>query len=77
MFDLQKQSNFYRMRLRNVDREVEPFFSALLVAMSCFMSVLLFGAGSIFGGIVFLFPLVVSAVVYWDEIFMPSGDDAV
>ena len=48
MFDLQKKSNFYRMRLRNVDREVEPFFSGLLVVLSCFMSVLLFGAGSFF-----------------------------
>ena len=76
MFDLQKQSNFHRMKLRNVEREVEPFFSTLLVLISSFMSVILFGAGSIFGGIVFLIPLVVSALVFWDEILTPSPDDA-
>ena len=75
MFDLQKKSNFYRMRLRNVDREVEPFFSALLVILSCFMSVLLFGAGSIFGGVIFLLPLIVSLFIYWDDL-IPSQDDA-
>lgn len=75
MFDLQKKSNFYRMRLRNVDREVEPFFSALLVILSCFMSVLLFGAGSFFGGVLFLLPLLVSLFIYWDEL-IPSRDDA-
>jgi len=76
MFDLQKKSNFHRMRLRNVDREVEPFFSTLLVIMSCFMSVLLFGAGSFFGGIVFLLPLAVMAFLYWDEVLAPLDDDA-
>jgi hypothetical protein len=76
MFDLQKKSNFYRMRLRNVDREVEPFFSALLVILSCFMSVLLFGAGSFFGGILFLLPLMVSALIYWDDVLAPTEDDA-
>jgi len=76
MFDLQKKSNFYRMRLRNVDREVEPFFSILLVILSCFMSVLLFGAGSLFGGILFLLPLVVSALIYWDDVLAPTEDDA-
>lgn len=76
MFDLQKKSNFYRMRLRNVDREVEPFFSALLVILSCFMSVLLFGAGSFFGGILFLLPLIVSALIHWDDILAPAEDDA-
>ena len=76
MFDLQKKSNFYRMRLRNVDREVEPFFSALLVIVSCFMSVLLFGAGSLIGGILFLLPLLVSALIYWDDILAPAEDDA-
>ena len=76
MFDLQKKSNFYRMRLRNVDREVEPFFSALLVILSCFMSVLLFGAGSFFGGILFLLPLMVLALLYWDDVLAPTEDDA-
>lgn len=76
MFDLQKKSNFYRMRLRNVDREVEPFFSALLVILSCFMSVLLFGAGSFFGGILFLLPLAITAFIYWDDVLAPSRDDA-
>lgn len=76
MFDLQKKSNFYRMRLRNVEREVEPFFSTLLVMVSAFMSVILFGAGSIFGGIVFLFPPALAALIYWDELLAPSEDDA-
>lgn len=76
MFDLQKKNNFYRMRLRNVDREVEPFFSAFLVILSCFMSVLMFGAGSFFGGILFLLPLMVSAFIYWDDILAPAEDDA-
>jgi hypothetical protein len=66
MFDLQKTSNFYRLRLRNVEREVEPFFSTLLVMVSVFMSVILFGAGSLFGGILFLLPLIVAALIYWD-----------
>jgi hypothetical protein len=76
MFDLQKKDKFNRLRLRNVEREVEPFFSALLVIVSSFMSVLLFGAGSFFGGVVFLFPLLVSAFIYWDDILAPTGDDA-
>ncbi len=76
MFDLQKKSHFYRMQLRNVDRQVEPFFSSVLVCVSTFMSVLLFGAGSIFGGIVFLIPLIAAALVYWDEVLTPSHDDA-
>ena len=76
MFDLQKKSNFQRMKMRNVDREVEPFFSTMLVLISCFMSLMLFGAGSFFGGIVFLLPLVVSALVYWDDVLTPSEDDA-
>lgn len=76
MFDLQKKSNFHRMRLRNVEREVEPFFSAVLVLLSSFMSVLLFGAGSVLGGIVFLLPLAVSGFIYWDE-FLAPGDDAI
>ena len=76
MFDLQKKSNFQRMKLRNVDREVEPFFSTLLVVISCFMSVILFGAGSPFGGVLFLLPLAVSALVYWDDVLTPSQDDA-
>ena len=76
MFDLQKKSNFYRMRLRNVDREVEPFFSGLLVVLSCFMSVLLFGAGSFFGGLLFLLPLAVTAFIYWDDVLALPRDDA-
>ena len=70
---VQKKNNFYRMRLRNVDREVEPFFSAFLVILSCFMSVLMFGAGSFFGGILFLLPLMVSAFIYWGDTRRVAG----
>ena len=76
MFDLQKKNSFHRLRMRNVDREVEPIFSALLVILSSFMSVLLFGAGSLLGGALFLLPLVVSALNYWDDILAPAEDDA-
>ena len=76
MFDLQKKNNFHRMKLRNIDREVEPFFSTLLLVISCFMSVILFGAGSLIGGVLFLLPLAVSALVYWDDVLTPSQDDA-
>jgi hypothetical protein len=67
MFDLQKKSNFYKMRLRNIDREVEPVFSTLLVIACTFMAVILIGAGSIVGGLLFLVPLVVAGHAYWDD----------
>jgi len=67
MFDLQKKSSFYRLKLRNIDREVEPFFSTALLIACAFMAVILIGAGSIFGGILFLAPLAVAVHAYWDE----------
>ncbi len=76
MFDLQKKSSFYRMKLRNIDREVEPFFSTMLLLVCAFMAVVLLGAGSIFGGLLFLAPLAVAAHVYWDEWRAAREDDA-
>ena len=67
MFDLQKKAPFLKMKLRNVDREVEPFFSAFLVVACTIMAILLFGAKSWFGGVLFLVPLGVSLFSYWDD----------
>ena len=70
MFDLQKKSSFYRMKLRNIDREVEPVFSTALLVACGFMAVILIGAGSpgsIAGGILFLAPLVIAGHAYWED----------
>ena len=78
MFDLQKKSNFHRMKLRNIDREVEPFFSTMLLGICAFMAVILVGVGSIVGGLLFLVPIAIAAHVYWDDWRAPAApkDDA-
>jgi hypothetical protein len=76
MFDLQKKSNFYKMKLRNIDREVEPVFSTLLLVVCAFMAVILIGAGSIFGGLLFLVPLAIAAHAYWDSHRAAPEDEA-
>jgi hypothetical protein len=76
MFDLQKKSNFDKMRLRNIDRQVEPVFSTLLLVVCAFMAAILIGAGSIFGGILFLIPLAVAAHAYWDARRAAPEDEA-
>ena len=75
MFDLQKKNAFYRLKLRNIDREVEPVFSTALLIACAFMAVVLIGAGSIFGGILFLAPLVIAAHAYWDDWRSAADED--
>lgn len=75
MFDLQKKTHFHRLRFRNIDREIEPFFSILLIGVCGFMSVMLFGAGSFVGGLLFLAPVAVALHAYWEEARQPSEDE--
>ena len=67
MFDLQKKDKAERVGARVIAKQVEPFFSGMLVLGSAFIAVMLFGAGSILGGLVFVFPVAIAAFAYWDD----------
>ena len=67
MFDLQKKEQADRLGARIIAKQIEPFFSGLLVLGSAFMAIMLFGAGSFLGGLVFLLPVAIAAFAYWDD----------
>jgi hypothetical protein len=67
MFDVQKQEQSNKISARVIAKQVEPFFSGMLVLGSAFMSILLFGTGSYLGGIVFLLPVAIAVFVYWND----------
>jgi hypothetical protein len=67
MFDLQKKEQADRIDARIIAKQIEPFFSGMLVLGSAFMAIMLFGAGSILGGLVFLLPVAIAAFAYWDD----------
>lgn len=71
MFEVQKDQLRRRTGGRFMPRAIEPFFSAFLVVASLFMAVMLFGAGSWIGGIIFSLVLIPSGVVLYDEFFGP------
>ena len=66
MFELQKKEQADRISARYIAKQVEPFFSGILVLGSAFMAIMLFGAGSILGGLLFLLPVAIAAFAYWD-----------
>ncbi len=68
MFDVQKRQMRERSTSRVLPKATEPFFGALLVVVCLFMAVLLFGAGSILGGLAFSLILIPTAFIVWDEI---------
>ncbi|GEM_PF-1128151 len=67
MFDIQKKEQADRLGARVIAKQIEPFFSGLLVLGSAFMAIMLFGAGSFLGGSVFLLPVAIAAFAYWDD----------
>ncbi|MDE0537944.1 MAG: hypothetical protein OXH94_04360 [Rhodospirillales bacterium] len=67
MFEVQKRGMRRRAEIRAIPKTAEPFFSALLVAVSLLMSVMLFGAGSVFGGLLFGSILIPVAFVFWPD----------
>lgn len=67
MFDLQKKEQADRIGARVIAKQIEPFFSGMLVLGSAFMAIMLFGAGSYLGGLVFLLPVAIAAFAYWDD----------
>ncbi|NQV56781.1 MAG: hypothetical protein HQ503_13055 [Rhodospirillales bacterium] len=73
MFDVLKREKAEQANRRIIAKQVEPFFSSLLVLACAFMSVLLFGSGAILGGAAFLAPVIIAAFVYWDDGRAPSA----
>jgi hypothetical protein len=67
MFDIQKKEQEDRLESRVIAKQIEPFFSGILVLGSAFMAIMLFGAGSFLGGLVFLLPVAIAAFAYWDD----------
>ena len=67
MFDLQKKEKTDRVGARIIAKQIEPFFSGMLVLGSAFIAIMLFGAGSVLGGLIFLFPVAIAAFAYWDN----------
>lgn len=53
MFEVAKYMKASAVRERKIDLSVLPVFAAFLVGICLFMSVILFGSGNFFGGIVF------------------------
>ena len=69
MFEVEKNQLRRRAGSRFMPKAVEPFFSAFLVMASLFMAVMLFGAGSWIGGVLFSLVLIPTGVVLYDEFF--------
>jgi len=67
MFDLQKKEQADRLGARIIAKQIEPFFSGLLVLGSAFMAIMLFGAVIFLGCLVFLLPVAIAAFAYWDD----------
>ena len=67
MFDLQKKEQSERLGVRVIAKQIEPFFSGILVLGSAFIAIMLFGTGSFFGGLVFLLPVAIAAFAYWED----------
>ncbi|MEE2760424.1 MAG: hypothetical protein VYE18_03160 [Pseudomonadota bacterium] len=74
MFDLQKKEKAARVGTRVIAKQIEPFFSGMLVLGSAFMAIMLFGTGSILGGLIFLFPVAIAAFAYWEDSKPNRGD---
>ncbi|MDA0240094.1 MAG: hypothetical protein O3A84_08730 [Proteobacteria bacterium] len=53
MFDVAKYLKVSAVTERKIDLSVLPVFAAFLVGICLFMSVIFFGSGNFFGGIVF------------------------
>ena len=53
MFESVKKQKLAAGQGPRIDPQVAPFFAGFLVAVCLFMSVMLFGAGNLFGGLLF------------------------
>ena len=53
MFEVIKKQKMAAGQVPRIEPQVAPFFVGFLVAVCLFMSVMLFGAGNIFGGLLF------------------------